>query len=68
MIRKTGTGEDPSRPRLPDRAGRRGIPALPDRAEGPQFAAVLLQGVVDAAVRRIELRAAEKPEEIIKGP
>ncbi|MFE7314880.1 TetR/AcrR family transcriptional regulator [Streptomyces sp. NPDC057555] len=30
----------------------------------PRLAAMLLQGVVDAAVRRIELGAAESPEEI----
>lgn len=30
----------------------------------PRLAAMLLQGVVDAAVRRIELSAAESPEEI----
>ncbi|NYV77223.1 TetR/AcrR family transcriptional regulator [Streptomyces sp. UH6] len=30
----------------------------------PRLAAMLLQGVVDAAVRRIELGAAEEPEEI----
>ena len=32
--------------------------------EQPRLAAMLLQGVVDAAVRRIELGAAETPEEI----
>jgi AcrR family transcriptional regulator len=32
--------------------------------EQPRLAAMLLQGVVDAAVRRIELGAAESPEEI----
>jgi AcrR family transcriptional regulator len=32
--------------------------------EQPRLAAVLLQGVVDAAVRRIELGAAEDPEQI----
>ncbi|WP_314177475.1 TetR/AcrR family transcriptional regulator [Streptomyces winkii] len=32
--------------------------------EQPRLAAVLLQGVVDVAVRRIELGAAEDPEEI----
>ncbi|MBB1242079.1 TetR/AcrR family transcriptional regulator [Streptomyces durbertensis] len=32
--------------------------------EQPRMAAMLLQGVVDAAVRRIELGAAESPEEI----
>ncbi|MFE9255934.1 TetR/AcrR family transcriptional regulator [Streptomyces sp. NPDC006879] len=32
----------------------------------PRLAATLLQGVVDAAVRRIELGAAEDPEEIIE--
>ena len=32
----------------------------------PRLAAMLLQGVVDAAVRRIELGAAESPEEIIE--
>lgn len=32
--------------------------------ERPRLAAMLLQGVVDAAVRRIELEAAEEPAEI----
>ncbi|AKA06286.1 TetR family transcriptional regulator [Streptomyces noursei ZPM] len=32
----------------------------------PRLAAMLLQGVVDAAVRRIELGAAEDPEEIVE--
>jgi AcrR family transcriptional regulator len=32
--------------------------------EQPRLAAMLLQGVVDAAVRRVELGAAETPEEI----
>src|SRR5205814_524746 len=32
--------------------------------EQPRLAAMLLQGVVDAAVRRIELGAAEEPERI----
>jgi AcrR family transcriptional regulator len=32
----------------------------------PRLAAVLLQGVVDAAVRRIELGAAEDPERVIR--
>lgn len=32
--------------------------------EQPRLAAMLLQGVVDAAVRRIELGAAERPDEI----
>lgn len=34
--------------------------------EQPRLAAMLLQGVVDAAVRRIELGAAETPESIIE--
>lgn len=34
--------------------------------EQPRLTAMLLQGVVDAAVRRIELGAAEDPEQIIE--
>lgn len=34
--------------------------------EQPRLTAILLQGVVDAAVRRIELGAAEDPEQIIE--
>lgn len=41
------------------------VQALSDLGHGqPRLAAMLLQGVVDSAVRRIELGAAEEPEQI----
>jgi AcrR family transcriptional regulator len=52
------------------RAAHGGLVAMVVEALGalghdhPRLAAMLLQGVVDAAVRRIELGAAESPEEI----
>lgn len=52
------------------RAAHGGLVAMVVEALGalghdhPRLAAMLLQGVVDAAVRRIELGAAETPEEI----
>ncbi|MEE4540875.1 TetR family transcriptional regulator [Streptomyces sp. V4-01] len=42
------------------------VAALSDLGHGePRLIAMLLQGVVDAAVRRIELGAAEAPDEIV---
>jgi hypothetical protein len=41
------------------------VEALGDLGHGkPRLAAMLLQGVVDAAVRRIELGTAEEPEDV----
>ena len=56
-------GEDPRRARRADRDDRRGARRELGHQQ-PRLAAMLLQGVVDAAVRRIELGAAEDPDAI----